>query len=134
MIKNNYYFALLLFILLNFISCKNEIPIKMVDKKAIADSAVTAFEKKLLSNQIDSVFKKYNFNASVAVFKDTIEIYRKNNGFIDFKNKKKIDNATIFSIASISKQFTSVLILLQMEQGKLNINDKVSKYLKDMFG
>jgi CubicO group peptidase (beta-lactamase class C family) len=131
MIKNNYFIPLLLFILINFISCKNEAPIKVVDRKAIADSAVAVFEQKLLSNQIDSVFKKYNFNASVAVFKDTVEIYRKNNGFTDFKTQKKIDDHTVFSIASISKQFTAVLILLQAEQGKLKVDDKVSKYLKE---
>lgn len=43
----------------------------------------------------------------------------------------KIDSNTIFAIGSVSKQFTAVMILLQMEQGKLNVTDKVSKYLKE---
>ncbi|MCS3530734.1 serine hydrolase [Chryseobacterium sp. JUb7] len=131
MTKKLFCLPLLFFILINLISCEKEQPVKVVDKKVIADSAVAVFEKKLISNQIDSVFKKYHFNASVAVFKDSVEVYRKNNGFSDFETKTKINNQTIFSIASISKQFTAALILLQAEQGKLNINDKVSKYLKE---
>ncbi|WP_449400568.1 serine hydrolase domain-containing protein [Chryseobacterium wanjuense] len=58
-------------------------------------------------------------------------MYRKDQGFSDFKNKTKIDSNTVFAIGSVSKQFTAVLILLQMQQGKLDINDKVSKYLNN---
>lgn len=113
------------------ISCQKPETPKPVDKKAIADSAVAIFQNKLYQNQIDSVFSKYNFNGSVAVFKDSTEIFRKNNGFADFKNKKVIDNHTIFAIGSVSKQFAAVLILLKMEEGKLSLEDKVSKYLKE---
>jgi len=102
-----------------------------VDKKAIVDSTIAAFQKTLLEQQIDSTFKKYHFNGSIAVFKDTIPLYRRENGYSDFKRKTKIDSNTIFAIGSVSKQFTAVLILLQMEKGKLNVADKVSKYLKE---
>ncbi|KMQ59294.1 beta-lactamase [Chryseobacterium angstadtii] len=123
-----------LFIISLLFSCKTEIPkasVSPVDKKAIIDSTVTAFQKTLLEQQIDSVFKKYKFNGSVAVFKDSLQLYRKENGYSDFKNKTAIDNSTVFAIGSVSKQFTAVLILLQMEQGKLNVTDKASKYLKE---
>lgn len=118
-------------IFLLLFSCQKIEPPKPIDKKAIADSAVIVFQKKLYKTQLDSVFNQYHFNGSVAVFKDSIELYRKNNGFSDFENKTEINNSTVFSIASISKQFTSVLILLQMEQGKLSLDDKASKYFKE---
>ncbi|WP_073066650.1 serine hydrolase domain-containing protein [Chryseobacterium oranimense] len=126
MIKNFTFFLLSLFLF----SCKTEVSQKPVDKNAVIDSTITAFQKTLLEQQIDSVFKKYNFNGSIAVFKDSLQLYRKENGYSDFKNKVKIDSSTIFAIGSVSKQFTAALILLQMEQGKLNVNDKASKYLK----
>lgn len=84
-----------------------------------------------LTQQLDAVCKRNNFNGSVAVFKDTVQIYRKNNGFADFENETKIDNNTVFAIGSVSKQFTAVLVLLQMEKGRLSVEDKVSKYLKE---
>jgi CubicO group peptidase (beta-lactamase class C family) len=135
MIKKLLFFALCAFISVSLISCQKEIPFipseKKVDKQAIADSTIIAFEKSLLKNQIDSVFKKYQFNGSVAVFKDSVELYRKNQGFADFKDQLKMNDSTVFAIGSVSKQFTAVLILLQMEQGKLNVDDKVSTYLKE---
>lgn len=112
-------------------SCKTETPPPPIDKKAIVDSTITAFQKTLLEQQIDSVFKKYHFNGSIAVFKDSLPLYRKENGYSDFKRKAKIDSSTIFAIGSVSKQFTAVMVLLQMEQGKLNVTDKASKYLKE---
>lgn len=117
--------------LLLFSCQKTESVQQPVNRKAIADSAVVIFQKKLYKTQIDSVFNRYSFNGSVAVFKDTIQLYRRNNGFANFENKTEINDSTVFSIASISKQFTAVLILLQMEQGKLDLNDKASKYIKD---
>lgn len=121
-----------LFLFYFLCSCTTEIPkIKTVDKNAIIDSTVTAFQKTLLEQQIDSVFKKYNFNGSIAVFKDSLQLYRKENGYSNFKTKTKIDSSTVFAIGSVSKQFTAAMVLLQMEQGKLNVTDKASKYLKE---
>ncbi len=37
----------------------------------------------------------------------------------------------VFEIGSISKQFTAVAILMLEEDGKLNVTDPISKYLKD---
>ncbi|MCY0978690.1 serine hydrolase [Chryseobacterium wangxinyae] len=130
MIKKIFFFFL---IAATIFSCqKTEIAqSKIVDKNAIADSAVNVYKTKLYKKQIDSVFGKYNFNGSVAIFKDSVTLYRKNNGFSDFKVKNKIDNQTIFAIGSVSKQFTAVMILLEMENGKLSLEDKVSKYLKE---
>jgi len=38
---------------------------------------------------------------------------------------------TKFRLGSVTKQFTAALILLMQQEGKLNINDPVSKYLPD---
>lgn len=130
MIKKNFTFYYFVLLLLNLVSCQRSETIKPVDKKAIADSAINVYTRKLYTNQMDSIFKKNSFNGTVGIFKDSAEIYRKNNGFSDFKNQIKIDNQTVFAIGSVSKQFTAVLILLKMEEGKLNLEDKASKYLE----
>lgn len=127
MLKNLFFFL----ISITLISCQKTETIQPVDKKAIADSAVSLYKRKLYNIQIDSIIKKYNFNGSIGIFKDSLILYRKNNGFSDLKNKTAINNQTIFAIGSVSKQFTAVLVLLKMEEGKLNVDDKVSKYLKE---
>lgn len=128
MIKNLVFLSFFCFLF----SCTTEAPkVRPVNKKEIIDSTITAFQKTLLEQQIDSTLKKYHFNGSIAVFKDSLPLYRRENGYSDFKRKTKIDSNTIFAIGSVSKQFTAVMILLQMEQGKLNVTDKASKYLKE---
>lgn len=119
-----------LFLFALLFSCKTEQQ-KTIDRNVVVDSTITAFQTKLTQQQIDTVFKKYHFNGSIAVFKDSTLLYRKENGYSNFKSKTKIDNNTIFAIGSVSKQFTAVLILLQKEQGKLKLEDKVSQYLPD---
>jgi len=63
--------------------------------------------------------------------KDSI-IYKRNFGLADLDKKTSITETTIFDIASTSKQFTGMVIALLEEQGKININDKVIKYLPDL--
>ena len=46
---------------------------------------------------------------------------------LDVKNKPEM----VFEIASITKQFTAVSILMLMEQGKLKLNDDITKYIED---
>lgn len=126
----------LLSLMLTF-SCKSEAE-KMAEETAfrnsIIDSTISQFQKKLLTQQIDSVFARYHFNGSVAVVKSEEILYEKHNGFENFETKKKLDTSSVFAIASLSKQFTAVLVLLQEEQGKLNTNDQVSKYLPSFQG
>jgi len=123
-----------LFFLFSLFACKAETE-KVVDKtaerNAIIDSTITAFQKQLLKSQIDSVFAKTNFNGSVSVHQKGKILYEKISGFENFKNKKPLDSNSVFPIASLSKQFTAVLILLQEESGKLNTADYASKYLKE---
>jgi len=52
-------------------------------------------------------------------------------GFSDGK-KVKATKDNQFKIASITKTMTAVVILQMQEEGKLNINDSVSKYLNDV--
>lgn len=129
----NFKTTFFLFIFILLFSCKSEtekVAEKTISRDAVIDSTINIFQKKLLTAQIDSVFSKYHFNGSVAVLKGKNILYQKSEGFQNFKDKSKLDSNSVFAIASISKQFTAVLILLQEDQAHLNTEDKVSKYLK----
>ncbi|HAT3991947.1 TPA: serine hydrolase, partial [Elizabethkingia anophelis] len=89
-----------LFLLALLFSCKTEQQ-KTIDRNVVVDSTITAFQTKLTQQQIDTVFKKYHFNGSIAVFKDSTLLYIKENGYSNFKSKTKIDNNTIFAIGSV---------------------------------
>lgn len=118
------------FLFMTIVSCKSEVE-KTAERNAVIDSTVAAFQKKLFQTQLDSVFAQNKFNGSVSIMQNSEKFYEKEQGFSDFQSKSKLDSSSVFAIASVSKQFTAVLILLQQEAGKLNVNDKVSKYLAD---
>ncbi|MBL7142731.1 MAG: beta-lactamase family protein [Phycisphaerae bacterium] len=52
-------------------------------------------------------------------------------GMMDQKAKKPIQPDTIFRIYSMSKPITSVAAMMLYEQGKLNLDDPISKYIPE---
>ena len=68
--------------------------------------------------------------ATVLVRKDGKELVKKGYGFSDIAKKKPVDpDSTIFRLASISKLFTWVSVMQLVEQGKLDLDADVNKYL-----
>lgn len=89
-----------------------------------------SYYKKLVSNHIDSTLGRTRFNGSVLVAKNGQIVYEEYNGFIDPRHKRdSITPNTPFHLASVSKTFTGMATLKLWEEGKLNIDDPVSKYL-----
>jgi CubicO group peptidase (beta-lactamase class C family) len=68
--------------------------------------------------------------ASVMVMQNGQVLLRKGYGYADLKSKKPVDPAaTIFRLASISKLFTWVSVMQLVEQGKLDLDTDVNRYL-----
>ena len=68
------------------------------------------------------------FMGSVALQEGGTVIFEKNYGFADVKSKIKADVATRYKIGSISKMFTSVVIFQLVEEKKLTLETKLSKF------
>ena len=49
-------------------------------------------------------------------------------GFVEMETGAPVNQSTTFRIGSVTKMFTSVMILQLQEEGKLSISDKLSKY------
>lgn len=85
--------------------------------------------------QLDELLNKYTeygqFNGSILVADHGKVIYKK--GFGKANMEWDIPNApdTKFRLGSITKQFTSMLIMQLVAEGKLNLQATVSKYLPD---
>ncbi len=68
--------------------------------------------------------------ASVLVMQNGQVLLSKGYGYADLKNKKPVDPAaTIFRLASISKLFTWVSVMQLVEQGKIDLDTDVNRYL-----
>ncbi|HZY80369.1 MAG TPA: serine hydrolase [Cyclobacteriaceae bacterium] len=66
---------------------------------------------------------------TVGVVKDQQVIWSKGYGAAELKKNVPATPATVFSICSISKLFTSVAIMQLYDQGKLRLDDSVSMHL-----
>jgi CubicO group peptidase (beta-lactamase class C family) len=52
-------------------------------------------------------------------------------GLMDIESKRPMEKDAIFRIASMSKPVTGVAVMMMLEEGKLHLNDPVSKYLPE---
>ncbi len=110
-----------LVIIISLIQCKT------VQVKEIKPQLDAYFEQ-----QVETLSEGDKPGYSIIITKKDSVIYKRNFGFADLDKKTPITETTIFDIASASKQFTGMAIALLVEQGKININDKVIKYLPDL--
>lgn len=69
--------------------------------------------------------------AAAVVDKNGSLIFEKYYGLRDAEHSLPIDRDTIFGVASITKSFTSLAIMQLHEEGKLSIDDPISKYLPE---
>src|SRR6478736_7597821 len=68
----------------------------------------------------------------VAVVKYGLVLKKGSYGYANLEDRARVNDSTLFSIASMSKAFTDAGILLLMEDGRLDIDDPVSKYFDSL--
>ncbi len=89
-----------------------------------------------MAAQVDKVFEKWNRTDSpgcaLGVYKDGQIVYKHGYGMANLNDDVPITPATVFHVASMSKQFTAASILLLAQQGKLSLDDDVHKYIPEL--
>jgi len=114
-------------------SASEEEKIQPIDKKT--DKALTEFMFKEKISGIDSFLtrhqKRYNFQGNILVGHKGHIIYKQAFGYANPKTKTKLDENSVFQLASVTKQFTATAIMLLQQKGYLSYNDTVQKYISD---
>ncbi|RYD81935.1 MAG: serine hydrolase [Sphingobacteriales bacterium] len=84
---------------------------------------------------LDSLIRAYTkinkFNGTVLVARHGKILLRKGYGYQNVAEKIRNTEKSVFQIGSVTKQFTSAVILKLQEEKKLDVSDKVSKYFPD---
>jgi CubicO group peptidase (beta-lactamase class C family) len=98
-------------------------------------SAITLFSQTTSGEKIEKLLKGYTdtgrFNGSVLVASNDKILLEKGYGYKNFKESTLNDSSTVYQIASVTKQFTSAVILKLVELNKLSLSDKLSKFYPD---
>ena len=84
------------------------------------------------TERLDVLMKHCNenkiFNGTILVAENGNVIYKNAFGQGNKETKQYLNNESVFYLASVSKQFTGMAIMVLKEQNKLSYDDKLSKY------
>ena len=87
------------------------------------------------SEQVDSLFafldEGVRPGAAVMVIDHGKVVYSKGFGYADLDKKVRITPESTFRLGSVSKQFTTMAIMVLQERGKLDYDDPIAKYLPE---
>lgn len=85
-----------------------------------------------LADIADNIAMQYHqmgwFSGSLLITKDDKEIFLSSYGFQNVEEKIKNSRQSRFNLGSIMKDFTKILILQQVEAGKLSLSDKLVSF------
>jgi len=104
----------------------------------ISDNDLDALAKTINSdiiNKLDSVFNRYavqGFSGSVLVGCSGHELYTRSCGFSNWETLEDVNENSIFQLASASKQFTAMSIMLLQQEGKIDLDAKLTDYIPEL--
>ena len=96
-----------------------------------ATQAFSQFNKAGLDSVLDVLETNDQFMGSLAVSENGKVIYARATGFKDKEAGLKSDVNTKYRVGSISKVFTSTLVFMAIDEGKIKLDDPLEKYIKD---
>jgi CubicO group peptidase (beta-lactamase class C family) len=82
-----------------------------------------------LETELETLRLRLNIpGMSAAVVKDEKILWSKGFGFADLENKVKSTKHTPYRLGSVTKTFSSTILIELLEQGKINLDDPIEKY------
>jgi CubicO group peptidase (beta-lactamase class C family) len=137
------YLLVLLFFVLHSFSVATSVPEKDFLEKATelrknVNIPLAYYPSELtreVNHKLDSTFQRFNkrhdFHGSVLVAKGGKVVFKEHYGYANFKEKTKIDDNSLFQLASVSKQFTAAAILILKDRNELSLDDKVTRFFPE---
>lgn len=85
---------------------------------------------------VDQIFAKFGSDSapgcSVGVFQDGKILVQRNYGVADIATRAPLTGDTVFYMASVSKQFTSLAAAKLIEDGKLRLDDDIRRWIPEL--
>ena len=87
---------------------------------------------KLLATYMAGQHKYFQFNGNVLIAEKGKSIYQAALGYADYNSKRMLNDSSVFELASLSKQFTAMGIMILKERGLLNYTDNIKKFFPQL--
>ncbi|MBI9036971.1 MAG: beta-lactamase family protein [Bacteroidales bacterium] len=122
-----------------FFSCSTEEKKKVETlPEFFPDSLIFDLDKKVMEKKAKHIEKIFNklakgnwFNGTVIYGERGKIIYKNAFGYGNLRKKDSLTTKSSFQLASVSKMFTAMAIMILKENGKLNYDDTVNKYIPE---
>ena len=85
-----------------------------------------------IDSLLNAMFSNKSINGNFLIAEKGNVIYKKSFGLANESTKEKLNDNSIFELASVSKQFTAMAIMILKEKGKLHIDDDFTKYIPEL--
>lgn len=82
-----------------------------------------------LRANLDTLMSSSGLSVVLLVADSGKVVYHKAFGYKNFDTKEPLDTASIFELASVTKQFTAMVVMMLKEEGKLGYDDPLEKYI-----
>lgn len=141
-----YLFLILLTVLFIFQGCKNasgnnktfrnQSLEECVNAELPSQRALKKISKEINAEQktfsLDTFFQKRvnnGFNGAILVEQKGVLLCRNIQGLSNLQTKDSLNFSSTFQLASVSKMFTGVAVLQLVDEGKINLNDTIQKFI-----
>ncbi|GEC87713.1 serine hydrolase domain-containing protein [Brevibacillus brevis] len=85
--------------------------------------------------QLDELFttiaEQNNWSGNILILEEGKPFYQNSIGMANLETAERLSPHSVFELASVSKAFTAMGIMILQEQGKLNYTDKVDSFFPD---
>ncbi|MBL4652428.1 MAG: beta-lactamase family protein [Flavobacteriales bacterium] len=128
----------LVIVVVIFSNCDTKPKIKIVETSVQLVDSTTFWQQKYepYAIEIDKYFakkhKRTQFYGTVLFAEKGRVIFEKSYGYKKRKTSPEVTLESTFQIASVTKVFTAVAILMLHEQGLIDIDDSVTKYIPEL--
>lgn len=86
--------------------------------------------------RLDSLLNVYTsvkgFNGNVLVAISGYKVFERASGYADPLRKEPVSSASVYQLASVSKQFTAAAVMLLKSDGRLDFDDMVVDYIPEL--
>lgn len=87
---------------------------------------------KTLDSTLTELNKTNRFNGTVLYAEKGKVLYKKAFGVADYRTNKPLNTTSAFNLASVTKQFMTMCIMILKERGQLQFDDDCKKYIPEL--
>ena len=124
------------FILLALVSCTFQMP-----DEQLTEEQENQISRIFLGDKIEQFrevlhhsHRYYNFNGNILVARYGEVIFNDFIGYADLDTKDTLSINSVYQLASLSKQFTAMAVILLKERGVIDYNDRMVQYIPELKG